>query len=108
MVRIDVATIFRLLIAHSSTLLFILLVVYYSVVKRIQESVTKCHEYVCARSESICVFTRRLCSFCVLVSRYDVFLRLYQDGEYVACDDEIWRAGVDLESLKNMMRSVHA
>lgn len=31
---------------------------------------------------------------------------LFQNGEYALCDDEIWRAGVDLESLKNMMRAV--
>jgi alkanesulfonate monooxygenase SsuD/methylene tetrahydromethanopterin reductase-like flavin-dependent oxidoreductase (luciferase family) len=30
----------------------------------------------------------------------------FQDGAYADCDDEIWRAGVDLESLKNMMRAV--
>jgi hypothetical protein len=32
----------------------------------------------------------------------------FQDGEYGLCDDEIWRAGVDLESLKNMMVAVGA
>jgi len=32
----------------------------------------------------------------------------FQDGEYPLCDDEIWRAGVDLESLKNMMKAIKA
>lgn len=30
----------------------------------------------------------------------------FQCGEYHRCDDEIWRAGVDLESLTNMMAAV--
>jgi len=30
----------------------------------------------------------------------------FQNGEYGMCDDEIWRAGVDLESLKNMMVAI--
>jgi len=37
------------------------------------------------------------------VNKCDEF---FQDGEYPECDDEIWRAGVDLESLKNMMKAV--
>jgi hypothetical protein len=33
-------------------------------------------------------------------------LSSFQDGDYAQADDEIWRAGVDLESLKNMMRAI--
>lgn len=32
----------------------------------------------------------------------------FLSGEYYRCDDEIWRAGVDLESLSNMLAAVKA
>jgi hypothetical protein len=35
-----------------------------------------------------------------------LLLALSLAAQYPACDDEIWRAGVDLESLKNMMKAV--
>lgn len=30
-------------------------------------------------------------------------VELYQEGEYGPCDDEMWRCGVEMESLESMM-----
>ncbi len=32
----------------------------------------------------------------------------FKTGEYSACDDEIWRAGVDVEALLNIMQALKA
>ncbi len=32
----------------------------------------------------------------------------FHAGQFNLCDDELWRANVDLESLKNMMKAIDA